>query len=66
MPGSVPPSATSSTAVDDVASPPVAASGAAHLLRVTLLMAGSCLPILGARRRRVRVAPAGRFRRRRL
>ncbi|MFD5406156.1 MFS transporter [Streptomyces griseorubiginosus] len=48
MPGSVPPSATSSTAVDDVASPPVAASGAAHLLRVTLLMAGSCLPILGA------------------
>jgi len=27
---------------------PVAASGPAHLLRVTLLMAGSCLPILGA------------------
>jgi MFS family permease len=26
----------------------VAASGPAHLLRVTLLMAGSCLPILGA------------------
>ncbi|WP_141202914.1 MFS transporter [Streptomyces griseorubiginosus] len=49
MPGSVPPpSAPSPTAVDDGASPPVAASGPAHLLRVTLLMAGSCLPILGA------------------
>jgi MFS family permease len=45
MPGSVPPSAT---AVDDVASLPVAVSGPAHLLRVSLLMAGSCLPILGA------------------
>ncbi|SHH40692.1 MFS transporter [Streptomyces sp. 3214.6] len=45
MPGSVPPSAT---AVDDVASPAAAVSGPAHLLRVTLLMAGSCLPILGA------------------
>ncbi|UXY24208.1 MFS transporter [Streptomyces cynarae] len=45
MPGSVPPSAT---AVDDAASSPVAVSGPAHLLRVTLLMAGSCLPILGA------------------
>ncbi|MEW2395500.1 MFS transporter [Streptomyces sp. NPDC046862] len=45
MSGSVPPSVT---AVDDVASPPVAVSGPAHLLRVTLLMAGSCLPILGA------------------
>ncbi|WP_020140630.1 MFS transporter [Streptomyces sp. 351MFTsu5.1] len=48
MPGSVPPSAASSTTVEDAASPPVAASGPAHLLRVTLLMAGSCLPILGA------------------
>ncbi|MER6242154.1 MFS transporter [Streptomyces griseorubiginosus] len=48
MPGSVPPSAMSSTVVGDVASPPAAASGPAHLLRVTLLMAGSCLPILGA------------------
>ena len=46
MPGSVPPS--SSTAVADAAPSPVAASGPAHLLRVTLLMAGSCLPILGA------------------
>ncbi|MFF8969114.1 MFS transporter [Streptomyces sp. NPDC014995] len=50
MPGSVPP--PSPTAVDDTApapSPsPVAVSGPAHLLRVTLLMAGSCLPILGA------------------
>ncbi|MFI6810218.1 MFS transporter [Streptomyces luteogriseus] len=44
MPGSVPPA----TAVDDVAPSPVAVSGPAHLLRVTLLMAGSCLPILGA------------------
>jgi MFS family permease len=45
VPGSVslPP-----TAVDDAAPSPVAASGPAHLLRVTLLMAGSCLPILGA------------------
>jgi MFS family permease len=46
MPGSVPP--PSPTAVDDVAPSPVAVSGPAHLLRVTLLMAGSCLPILGA------------------
>ncbi|MGW1025227.1 MFS transporter [Streptomyces sp. NPDC002577] len=45
MPGSVPPSPT---AVDDAAPSPVAVSGPAHLLRVTLLMAGSCLPILGA------------------
>jgi MFS family permease len=45
MPGSVQPSAT---AVDDVASSPVAVSGPAHLLRLTLLMAGSCMPILGA------------------
>ncbi|MDN0200676.1 MFS transporter [Streptomyces sp. S.PNR 29] len=46
MPGSVfpPPPA----AVDDAAPSPVAVSGPAHLLRVTLLMAGSCLPILGA------------------
>jgi MFS family permease len=45
MPGSAQPSAP---AADDVASPPVAASGPAHLLRLTLLMAGSCMPILGA------------------
>ncbi|WP_316775600.1 MFS transporter [Streptomyces sasae] len=45
MPGSVSPSPV---AVDDAAPPPVAVSGPAHLLRVTLLMAGSCLPILGA------------------
>ncbi|MGW0842727.1 MFS transporter [Streptomyces sp. NPDC002787] len=45
MPGSVPPSPA---AVDEAASSPVAVSGPAHLLRVTLLMAGSCLPILGA------------------
>ena len=45
MPGSVPPPATTA---DDVASSPVSVSGPAHLLRVTLLMAGSCLPILGA------------------
>ncbi|WP_046728857.1 MFS transporter [Streptomyces humi] len=44
MPGSVPPSPA---AVDD-APPSLAVSGPAHLLRVTLLMAGSCLPILGA------------------
>ncbi|MET9830348.1 MFS transporter [Streptomyces sp. NPDC006385] len=45
MPGSVslPPAE-----VEETASPPVAVSGPAHLLRVTLLMAGSCLPILGA------------------
>ncbi|WP_030938177.1 MFS transporter [Streptomyces sp. NRRL S-646] len=46
MPGSVPP--PSAAAVEDAAPPPVAVSGPAHLLRVTLLMAGSCLPILGA------------------
>ncbi|MEU6356751.1 MFS transporter [Streptomyces sp. NPDC047072] len=46
MPGSVPPSSTA--AVDDTAQSPVPASGPAHALRVTLLMAGSCLPILGA------------------
>ncbi|MEU1274284.1 MFS transporter [Streptomyces sp. NPDC005799] len=45
MPGSV---QSSATAVDDVASSPVAVSGPAHLLRLTLLMAGSCMPILGA------------------
>jgi MFS family permease len=46
MPGSVP---LPSAVVDDTAAPsPVAVSGPAHLLRVTLLMAGSCLPILGA------------------
>lgn len=46
MPGSVPP--PSPTVVDDAAPSPLAVSGPAHLLRVTLLMAGSCLPILGA------------------
>ncbi|GAA3784017.1 MFS transporter [Streptomyces phyllanthi] len=46
MPGSVP--TPSATAVDDPAPSPVAVSGPAHLLRLTLLMAGSCLPILGA------------------
>jgi MFS family permease len=45
MPGSVP---LSPAAVGDAAPSPVAVSGSAHLLRVTLLMAGSCLPILGA------------------
>ncbi|MBA2950168.1 MFS transporter [Streptomyces himalayensis] len=45
MPGSVPPSPA---AVDDVTPSPVPVSGPARLLRVTLLMAGSCLPILGA------------------
>ncbi|MFF4121003.1 MFS transporter [Streptomyces sp. NPDC001714] len=46
MPGSVPP--PSAAAADETAPPPLAVSGPAHLLRVTLLMAGSCLPILGA------------------
>lgn len=46
MPSSVPP--PSPTAVDDAAPSPLATSGPAHLLRVILLMAGSCLPILGA------------------
>ncbi|MEW2116140.1 MFS transporter [Streptomyces sp. NPDC005474] len=46
MPGSVLPS--SPTPVDDAAPSSVATSGPAHLLRVSLLMAGSCLPILGA------------------
>ncbi|MFI1566565.1 MFS transporter [Streptomyces sp. NPDC020490] len=48
MPGSVPlpPSAAADDAV--AGPPPVGVSGPAHLLRVTLLMAGSCLPILGA------------------
>ncbi|WP_340383204.1 MFS transporter [Streptomyces sp. SS7] len=43
--GSVPPPPP---AVDDAVPSSVAVSGPAHLLRVTLLMAGSCLPILGA------------------
>ena len=47
MPGSVPPQPSPPT-VDAAATPPVPVSGAAHRLRVTLLMAGSCLPILGA------------------
>lgn len=47
MPGSVSPTPPR-VAVDDAAASPVAVSGPAHLLRVTLLMAGSCLPILGA------------------
>ncbi|MEV0741445.1 MFS transporter [Streptomyces sp. NPDC050549] len=46
MPGSVPP--PSPTAVGDAPASSVPVSGPAHLLRVTLLMAGSCLPILGA------------------
>ncbi|QQM38339.1 MFS transporter [Streptomyces liliifuscus] len=45
MPGSVSPSPAT---VGDAAPSPVAVSGPAHVLRVTLLMAGSCLPILGA------------------
>ncbi|MFI1332906.1 MFS transporter [Streptomyces sp. NPDC020845] len=45
MPGSVSPSPA---AVGDAAASPVAESGPTHLLRVILLMAGSCLPILGA------------------
>ncbi|MFI7499797.1 MFS transporter [Streptomyces sp. NPDC049687] len=45
MPGSVPP--PPSAEVDDTA-PPAVTAGPAHPLRVTLLMAGSCLPILGA------------------
>ena len=47
MPGSVSPT-PSSAAVDDGAPSPVAVSGPAHLLRLILLMAGSCLPVLGA------------------
>ncbi|MFE7170725.1 MFS transporter [Streptomyces sp. NPDC057616] len=47
MPGSVPPQPSPPT-VDAAAMPPVPVSGPAHRLRVTLLMAGSCLPILGA------------------
>ncbi|WP_406333973.1 MFS transporter [Streptomyces sp. NBC_00203] len=46
MPGSVPPPPPA--AVDATTASAVAVSGPAHLLRVTLLMAGSCLPILGA------------------
>ncbi|XUL93785.1 MFS transporter [Streptomyces galilaeus] len=46
MPGSVP--SPSPTAVGDAPPSSVPVSGPAHLLRVTLLMAGSCLPILGA------------------
>ncbi|OAH12261.1 MFS transporter [Streptomyces jeddahensis] len=47
MPGSVSP-IPPPAAVDDAAASPVAVSRPVHLLRVTLLMAGSCLPILGA------------------
>jgi len=46
MPGSVP--SPSPAAVGDALPSSVPVSGPAHLLRVTLLMAGSCLPILGA------------------
>ncbi|BBC28890.1 MFS transporter [Streptomyces graminofaciens] len=46
MPGSVPPQPPA--AIDATASSAAAVSGPAHLLRVTLLMAGSCLPVLGA------------------
>ncbi|MFJ8141475.1 MFS transporter [Streptomyces sp. NPDC096013] len=46
MPGSLP--SPSPTAVDDGAPSSVPVAGPAHLLRVALLMAGSCLPILGA------------------
>ncbi|MEH0509641.1 MFS transporter [Streptomyces sp. B21-106] len=45
MPASLP---LSSPAIDDSAPPPVSVSGPAHRLRVTALMAGSCLPVLGA------------------
>lgn len=47
MPASVPQSPTL-TDDDETSASPVAVVGPAHLLRVTLLMAGSCLPILGA------------------
>ena len=46
MPSSVP--TPPPAAADAFASSPLAVSGSAHLVRVTLLMAGSCLPILGA------------------
>ncbi|GAB2756899.1 MFS transporter [Streptomyces bullii] len=45
MPASVP---LPPVEVEETAPPPVPVSGPSHLLRVTLLMAGSCLPILGA------------------
>ncbi|MFD8231663.1 MFS transporter [Streptomyces sp. NPDC059696] len=45
MPGSVP---SPPAAIDATAPSAVAVSGPAHRLRVTLLMVGSCLPILGA------------------
>ncbi|PWI20076.1 MFS transporter [Streptomyces sp. Act143] len=49
MPGSVSPHPSPSpTVTEDAPASPVAVAGPAHLLRVTLLMAGSCLPILGA------------------
>ncbi|GGS13087.1 MFS transporter [Streptomyces humidus] len=51
MPAAVP---VPSTTVDESAPPPVSVSGPAHQLRVTALMAGSCLPVLGA----VLIAPA--------
>jgi MFS family permease len=41
MPGSVPPAVDAATAEQRP-------SGPAHVLRITLLMAGSCLPVLGA------------------
>ncbi|MFI6930388.1 MFS transporter [Streptomyces sp. NPDC050287] len=46
MPGSVPPPYPATAAT--VPASPVTVSGPSHLLRLTLLMAGSCLPILGA------------------
>ncbi|MET9509463.1 MFS transporter [Streptomyces flavidovirens] len=49
MPEPVSPTPSAPSAVVDAGTPGAAApSGAAHRLRVTLLMAGSCLPILGA------------------
>ncbi|MEV8308241.1 MFS transporter [Streptomyces flavidovirens] len=49
MPEPVSPTPSAPSAVVDAGTPGAATpSGAAHRLRVTLLMAGSCLPILGA------------------
>ncbi|MCL6735136.1 MFS transporter [Streptomyces neyagawaensis] len=47
MPASVP-LPLPSTSTDDSTPSPVSVSGPAHRLRVTALMAGSCLPVLGA------------------
>lgn len=56
MPPLVPPTPSLSAVVGDDSSSEQTVTGPGHRLRITLLMAGSCLPILGA----VLIAPSCR------